>query len=578
VATRSRLLLLAHRVARSSRSLSDSQGFSLLVVVLILLITSMGILALLNRSSSARLAAAYGTQRREAVQVAKSGLVQIIGELNKPANRGMLVSGVPLNGWNDSANFNAMENPCRRPPFTETPTPTTAQARAFGGNTPQNLVEGDPSRRYILRSIRYSSAGKDLTDRNHWIQSEYDEFGSMNVTRAGEFLDRRSDISDATNGFFVVEVEGQVLTPNGGVLSRARVTQEYVVVPKCCGHSFNGQYNAFDNGTDDIKGTDATDCFITVTGGSFITEANGDQSGSISLSQSYLEEELIDGTRQLMTNFNCITSATSCRGTDGSPPGYVDTRDGSVSAETEPTPLNGVPAFPDASISAGSIRATGNQVLYLRVNPAGDQVEACSPLVNTNQDTTSQLLAGAVTLSGCSPAPYCAFIANDIAEHHCRLTDFSATGNGGIFVDTSGGTIAVYLDGDSTESISGGAALIHLYCDAYPGENLSCPDIAAIEAFDRFSIYSQRASLTVNGNPVALSAFIYLRNGTLRNVGGSLIQGAAWINNYDSTGNSRLVTPASNYCIKDSKGFCILVSNDTVNDWIARSVSRIRVY
>lgn len=538
-----------------------SDGFSTAAVVVVLMVAAVGILSLVNRSSSGRTGAAYKTQTITAREVARSGMLRIIGELNKPANRGMLVSGVPLNGWSASPNP-AIQNPCLRPPFTGSATPTTAAARGFGANATQSFVAGDTTRRFVLRSIRYASA-----DRSHWIRSEYNGAGIHSSSSANDFLANRSNILTATNGLLELVVEGQVYNSDGTLVSRAKLAQEFVVAPKCCDRSFNGTTNAFGNGANDVKGTDATQCAMGAgASGSLITETLGNATGELDTQDMHLYG-LVSGTPQLLTEFKCLTTAASCRGTDPPAPGRAAAANGFVTASLLSSlplpPIHPDPLTPSYEFNSGDDT-------YYRINAANTGIEVCE-------------VSGTNTLINCAPAPYCIKLVNSVADYHCKMQRMRLSAMM-LYVDTTLGTIAFYLNNGVGEiKFSGTSGLLHRKCASFPGATTMCTTAAQLGDFPRLAFYSNllNANFEFTGTSSSLVAFLYNRRGRIHQSGGSSLYGAVWGNVVSGSGNSNIYVPTNLASVSTTQGYCSLVPGGcgvTAFDWVARSVSNKRMF
>lgn len=69
----------------------QDRGFSMAVLMLVLLTTILGSLAIASRTTSGVLAARSQSSNREARDIAESGVTEVISELNKEANRKLLI-------------------------------------------------------------------------------------------------------------------------------------------------------------------------------------------------------------------------------------------------------------------------------------------------------------------------------------------------------------------------------------------------------------------------------------------------------------------------------------------------------
>jgi Tfp pilus assembly protein PilV len=130
----------------------DERGFSLVVVLLVVLTVILGSLAIVNRATAGRLAATFQISNREARETAETGIVVIVSELNKEANRKILVSGQSPSAWTQSDTN--LVNPCTG--FTSA---GVVQATSTPTATAINYKSGavtSGTRQYQLESITYS--------------------------------------------------------------------------------------------------------------------------------------------------------------------------------------------------------------------------------------------------------------------------------------------------------------------------------------------------------------------------------------------------------------------------------------
>ena len=225
-------------------------GFAMALSLFVAATVLVGWVALANRSNSSRLGAALQDENREARIAAESGLAVVIDELNRPANRRILVKGQmigvsanpALEPWNQpiTNNSSALVNPCANTEVkTEERIRPTALATSIGQGENGDyipLTGRSGSDRYArrFRLVRYElknadrSTGPDYDPDNVNLRPNPVDPGSNTV----KFPKRGV-------GYVELTVEGQVLR-GGKLLSSSRVTQELQVVPKCCNRSFRG--------------------------------------------------------------------------------------------------------------------------------------------------------------------------------------------------------------------------------------------------------------------------------------------------------------------------------------------------
>ncbi len=549
-----RLLLLGslHRKLAHARQLDRAAqaGFSMAAVMLVILICIMGSMALAVRSGSGLLASRFQSQSREARDAAEAGLVQVVGELNKSQNRRMLVSGLPLSAWSTSPDAR-QQNPCRQLP---TATPTLSTARGLAGNSIQNLVSGDASRRFILKSVRYSNK-----DRTLWTESTYNSAGVLSTSSSSPGFDNSKNqlvnLTAATPnnvGYIQFVVEGEVRR-GGTQVSRATVTREYQVVPKCCERSFNGPGDIYGNDkTTCTSGSDSTGKLGVVTGfsGGGVTKASGSAG------------EILGPDGNRLQAILCVTSGTSCGGSVDS----ISTANGPVPVTPIAINLDPPPTFPGTTTNKGSISSE----TYFRVNQGNTAIEACN-------------ISG-TTLSGCTTVNYCEKVTSTVADYHCRMSDISM-GNKLLTADTTGGRIAFYFnDTPGTVSTGGNGGISHTKCSTFPGATTACATQALASDFDRLSFFGNQTynSFDLQGTPNALSVFVYFRQGTVSLGGNAELVGSIWSNNLELNGSFEIAAPPTG-CLTGTSAFCTLIGggvlpNEVLFDWVARSTSQGKQY
>lgn len=248
----SRLLLQLLAPARQRTRLQD--GFALALSLFVAFTVILGWLALANRSTSSRLGAALQNENREARVAAETGIAMVIDELNRPANRMLLTQGNNLSGktlpaggklprWTEPvANNSPLINPCPNQSTTDTtrlikPTATVA---LFGSGSfvslPAINEQTGITRQFRLVDYRLKNADR---------RPDPSRFPGDSATQHNPDLvnlkPRNPAFPNAKQGVGYAEVivEGQ-LVRDGKVVATSVVSQEFQVVPKCCGRSFRG--------------------------------------------------------------------------------------------------------------------------------------------------------------------------------------------------------------------------------------------------------------------------------------------------------------------------------------------------
>lgn len=257
-------------------------GFAMALSVLVALTVMVGWVALANRSNSSRLGAALQDENREARIAAESGLAVVIDELNRPANRRILVNGKrivdgqmvnnqgnQLEAWNQPiSNSSALVNPCAN---TDNNTADKIRPTALATSIGQGengdyipLTGRSGTDRYArrFRLVRYELKNAD--------RSTGPNYNPDDVNLRPNPVDKDTKkVAFPRRGVGYVEltVEGQVLR-GSKLLATSRVTQELQVVPKCCNRSFRGpgdvsreSERSADNFLPGIYGDDNRFCF-----------------------------------------------------------------------------------------------------------------------------------------------------------------------------------------------------------------------------------------------------------------------------------------------------------------------------
>lgn len=492
--TPSRLLLLL--LVRQHRR--GERGFGLLLALLVALVTVISAVAMLNRTQLGWLGTAEASQSRLARQAAEDGLAMVIGELNRPANRRLLVSPVAFIRWKEQADqaagtapYATVTNPCLATGSSGSaaPPPSDTLLKIADPRLDQAMVSlGSPSpgmeRRFLLQSVRLSTA-----DRSHWFRS--DRSGAVERSEGKTYEEGliRFD-SASTVGAIELVVQGQALR-GGKVVAIANLSREYAVVPKCCQRSLGGPGQIFGNDVRWCSGYGNAGFPALVVG---LANTASQRKGGVEIfsdTTPELRQRTEPGERPL--EIQCRLPAESanerCDG-EREVDGVKITTTTIAFPDLPRLGSNGLPCDrdqraclegpgPDGEAYALELfdhegGASGNSPTdpyakdYMRVNADSGQVEICNKTYSPSGpyaasatsdgsgstiDTTPTLVPGSCT----SLAPYCARLVRDnYATHHCRISnifvnDFGAKNDGEVrhnntlFIDTSNGPIYLYI-------------------------------------------------------------------------------------------------------------------------------------
>lgn len=492
--TSSKLLLqlLLHQRHRHER------GFGLLLALLVALVTVISAVTMLNRTQLGWLGTAEASQSRLARQAAEDGLAVVISELNRPANRRLLVAPVAFTRWRELASetagttaYASVTNPClaaertgrHAPPPGETLL-QIADPRLDRANVSLGSPTAGMERRFLLQSVRLSTA-----DRSRWFRS--DRSGAVERSQGQATYEEgliRFD-SATTVGAIELVVQGQALR-GGKVVAIANLSREYAVVPKCCQRSLGGPEQIFGNDVRWCSGYGNAGFPALVVG---LSNTTGQRKGGVAVFSDTTPElrqrtepgerpldilcrlpaggadERCDGEREVdgvkITTTTVDFPDLPRLGSDGLP----CARDDRACLEgPSPSGAYALELFDHEGGASGNSPTDRYAKDYLRVNAGRKEVEICNKTHSPSGpyaaqatsdgsgstiDTTPTLVPGSCT----SLAPYCARLVKDnYTTHHCRISnifvnDFGATNdrevrhNNTLFIDTTNGPIYLYI-------------------------------------------------------------------------------------------------------------------------------------
>ncbi|MEO1002661.1 MAG: hypothetical protein AAFX65_06060 [Cyanobacteria bacterium J06638_7] len=268
-------LLAAHRRPGQQGVISVAAG---VVAAVVLILSGAGVVAL----SSGSLRGVFGSSdSRQAKGAAVEGAALMIDTWNQPQNRRLMVSGADPATWN-AAN---LRSPCLNTNDFTRPGPNgdglpDAAAIALGDGAWRDVVSGAPAdattngRQYRLVSIRYSASdGRAVPDPRALIRTATPGGGATGSALPSGFAswDELLNLDDpdgigteqpgGNSGFLVLEVEGRVVR-GGRVVANSQLSQEFEVLPKCCGASLGSNESGGVNyqGTTGSLGSDGRLC------------------------------------------------------------------------------------------------------------------------------------------------------------------------------------------------------------------------------------------------------------------------------------------------------------------------------
>lgn len=556
------LLLLRTGQGRSLRQ----RGFSLAVVMLVLLVAMVSTGTLALRSSSSQSGSLQLSASRQAREAAENGITEIVGELNRPQNRRLLVSGTSPDTWGSATDTN-QRNPCQN--LTATVVTPTASAGTAANNT---WKSAGGNGQYVLRSVRYANR-----DRSQRLKYGYATAGSGGASTTEDVNGYDNNTPGAPNadvnldpvasaglenfGYLQLEVQGRVLRPGSSTdtLATATVVKEYQVIPKCCNRSYSGPSSSSNGSPLYSFGNDQRACGGTADLGLLF----GFNGGSLTVNGTAgsLQEVDSSGTPisgNSLPSVLCITTsstASNCVSPTSTNPIPVA---GGTTVPVIPTifDVDPPPTFGGTGTTAGVITSTTKG--YYRVKSDLSDIESCTATVSGSN----------ITLSDCEDVNFCERVTGStVANYHCRMNRIRITGGSDVlYFDTSRGSIALFFNepgnsnNNGTVYVGGSSRLYHRYCSTPPTGLVGCTTTAPAAQFTRLSFFGNQTynDFTFLGGGETASIFIYFPQGNVQIGGNATASGSIWTKDLTMNGSFTSAAPATN-CATASSGFCYIL-------------------
>ena len=229
---------LAKRVSRLVRQFCGrkySQGFSMIVVFLLVLVVLTSTLSLASRTTSGVLAEGMQGKLRLARDAAENGLVISVSELNKPANR-MLVGAVPLNHWTTN-NYEVVTDGNRvRVAAGNRIYPSDCML--FTNETPRDRIYQITQEALDMAPIDSPHVRVEDSDNHQYFKV----LGIRLADKDRVAISRNSTVASNAVSYLTMTVEGiysNSVAPTNGNSNPANsvhytIQQEYQLVPRCC--------------------------------------------------------------------------------------------------------------------------------------------------------------------------------------------------------------------------------------------------------------------------------------------------------------------------------------------------------
>lgn len=244
-----------------SRARRRERGFTTSALPLFLLFTSYGVYNFFVNIMPRFLPDPPVAESQEARTVAFAGMKNIMAELSRPENAAKLFSVKSPAAWGKQPPEDGwLKGSCAPTPSRSgQPGDMPTEGSPVLTSTFINLLSGDYSRRYRLRSLRFSGE-----DRNIWISRTLHDDGTQQVDGTGSLASvipgHPSPEGREEKRFVRLEVEG-VHYVHGRLAGSATVSREFVLTPGCCRTAPGGAENAAGGEGDGARGADGSPCF-----------------------------------------------------------------------------------------------------------------------------------------------------------------------------------------------------------------------------------------------------------------------------------------------------------------------------
>lgn len=571
---------------RRSRHSRASRGFSLPFVLIAAAILLTGGLMLAMRSSDGLLSILLQAESSDARDAAETGITRIVGELNKPWNRGLLVKDGQEGVDDDSDGYlwtsaaATAGSPC---PPTGSGDPDKADVAT---NASVGFREASPP---AYRTVFLNEEGQVIPvavdSQGQPVAVPSDAVKSYRLLAVKRQPLRASDgrpalrIFDAGGrGRVVLTVEGSALR-NGRVISTVRLEEELQLVPKCCGVSFGGAH-----GNTVYEPDSAGDSVCLPNGLGMMAGLANQGTGSMTINGV---TTILDEKNNVVNPLFCVAASTAeCDFNPTSTPFTLqlvqptsfpsvrtnpvvpETVTGSISKDTD------LSKFPKAGTQESFVyctdaveKATGT----LKDCPGGKVTINAAAAPEMFVDPQTGELAREDGISYCVVANYAVNPESSDALHcNLALLDYSqleieVKGTPVEVVGTQARALRLYFPkADAVIRGTGGATLKH------------GGDAGGFALFGCASCTGQTIRLA--GGAEGLHLFAWFPMGAVTVAGGSEYTGVIWANQITSNGGVAWTIPSAELLAAvQLAGFDLNGDlNPPLFDWVARSVRSFR--
>lgn len=597
--------LMRHQIIFSVNQ--NSGGNIVLALILAASVIATGT-AIVLRSQGSYLGSFFSSESKESREAALFGHQNIISEMARTPNRGLLLGRFTTTGnllapnsWAGTSGSPAA-NPCAISKVGVNDGvqiyPTSIQGVT---DSVKATVKNQTDKSYWLRSVEFKNEAV-AGSRSSIKFSRNSVASAWSSSTSGSYSAESVNLQSPTKAYIELEVQGESL--QDGKTSISRIRKEYEVVPKCCGRSFGYTYA---NLTAPVAsyGQDLRSCPAIGQGIlNLVTGANGDGTfttngksfdlweSSIGTNQDQAVTLNPNDVRALDSNTNLLGSTQELPPQIELPPGASLVNSGCIT-EGITLPQSGLPGSGLDEACSGST-TTSVQAIYQQQNgsatpnytgkgknrvltsysgcktsefsvspntaPAipGGGILTDSNQVNLSSQTpiaSKCYLSTTRTLT--TPNPYC--IEPTSKDYYCIVRYVDISGGGNLKIDTTGGKTVTLLFTDGARTGTGGSAVLGATA-SFTGSGgfahiSDGGNPAPLSDAFRFRVVNDviGSDFQLKGASGALSGFFDLRYSDVSLSGGGAntninLSGILWANNLQLNGNATLVNPPSGNC------------------------------
>lgn len=538
------------------------------------------------RSSDGLLSVLLQAESSDARDAAETGITRILGELNRPRNRGLLVkdgSAKDPDGYLWDRDAAAFRNPCLprdsatttgedpdAPDVADDPDDPNDPDDPFHPANPSIGFRAQPAGSTdspAYNMVLLNAAGAVVSEPDQAVKSYRLLSVKRQPLRTTDDDDDRPSLRlfDANGrGTVVLTVEGSAWR-NGRVISSVQLQEELQLVPKCCGVSFGGAH-----GDSDYQPDDQGESVCVSDGWGVVAGMAQNGSGSMTINGV---TTIVDASGNSVNPLYCVAASTQECSFN---PTSTDFTLRLVSPVLPPVRTNPVradslvgsitrDAVPQDYLTAGSQRP------FLSCTTAGvtpASLKQCPDgKVTINAAADDSGLPGHCKTGNYQVAPE----ASDAL--HCNLSE----------LDYSQLTIEVV----GTDSSTGGRAL-RLYFPVAPaggGDVIRSTGGGTLRhegEASRFALFGcadcAGQAVKLAGSAEGLHLFAWFPRGTVTVAGASEYQGVIWANRITSNGGVAWTVPSASVISALQLARFGLEGdlNPPLFDWVARSVRAFR--